>query len=88
MASHRSLSIGNTPVLVSPEGVHSGVEVILQNQSETNNIYVGTNSGTSVDSFGLKIYPTTAISVTLGSREEMWAVSDGTVDANLMWSNP
>ena len=73
--------------LVSPVGVHGGVDITIQNLSENDYIYIGGQEVTT-SSFGYRIDPKSAWSVELNGNDSLYAVSetDGTLSAVMMLS--
>lgn len=80
---HAVHTITSTPVLVSPEGVHSGFDITIQNNSATANAFVG-GEGVSSSSYGFKLKPDTAISFELPSKNDLYVVSDGTATVSVI----
>jgi hypothetical protein len=65
---------GTDSLRVSPEGVHSGTDVTIQNLHASEYVYIG---GATVDSenFGYRLAPGSAISFELSGRDALYAVS-------------
>lgn len=60
---------------ISPNGVHSGVDITVQNLSDTEYVYIG---GQDVDqeSFGYRLSPGAAWSVELPGTDALYAIAD------------
>jgi hypothetical protein len=65
---------GTDSLRVSPDGVHSGTDVTIQNLDNSEYIYIG---GVTVDSenFGYRLAPGAAISFELSGRDALYAIS-------------
>jgi hypothetical protein len=83
MASHKMVSVGTTPVLLSPPGVHGDIDMAIQSQSGTGSVFVGAQN-VSPSNFGSRIFPYSVYSVTLSGSEEVWAVSQGAVVVSVL----
>jgi hypothetical protein len=75
MANHSVKTVFTTPVLLSPNPTHSGVDLIIQNNSE-DNLFLGSDSVTE-EAYGFKLVPEAAISLRLSGREELYGCTDG-----------
>jgi hypothetical protein len=64
----------STAALLSPVGVHAGVDITIQNLSTDKYVYIGT-SEVSTSVFGYRIDPGAAWSVELAGNESVYAVS-------------
>lgn len=64
----------STPTLLSPVGVHSGVDITIQNVNQTGYIYLG-GSAVSSSNYGYRILPNHAISFELQGKDSLYAVS-------------
>jgi hypothetical protein len=80
---HAVHAVTDTPVLVSPDGVHSGFDLTIQNNSATANIFVG-GLGVSPTNYGFKLKPDAAVSFELPSRYDIYVVSDGTATVSVL----
>ena len=75
MTTHAFTTLSNTtPTLLSPNGVHSGVNVSVQNVSASGYIYLGDQNVTT-SSYGYRISPNNAISFELDAYDSIYAVS-------------
>jgi len=72
-------------ILISPKGVHAGVDITIQNLSSTGFIFIG-NTETTLTNFGYRISPGSAWSVELSGKDYIYATTDadGTVAAVFM----
>lgn len=76
MTTHRILSVGNTAaVRVTPNGLHSGMDITIQNLNESGNVYVG-GDGTTTTSYGYRITPGGAISFELAGSDDIFVVAE------------
>lgn len=75
MTTHVLATLSNTsPTLLSPNGVHSGVNVSVQNVSASGYIFLGDENVTT-SSYGYRISPNCAISFELDGHDSIYAVS-------------
>ena len=65
----------STPVLLTPQVVHSGVDITIQNLSTTATVYIGA-SNVSSSSYGHAIDPEMSVAFAVQARDENYAVSD------------
>jgi hypothetical protein len=87
MTKHFKFAATDTPYRVSPAGVHSGVDITIQNLSSTNEyIYVG-GENVSTFNFGYRLSPGHAISFELPGTDSLYVVSGGTVEASVIMTN-
>lgn len=63
------------PTRLSPAGVHSGVDITVQNLSETSYVYLG-GENVDVENFGYRLAPGAAWSVELPGTDALYAVGD------------
>jgi len=83
MANHSILILSNTtPTRLSPNGVHSGVELVIQNVSTNGYVYVGGPTVSST-SYGFRIDEDSAFGMNVLPQESMYAIAqnDGTTVA-------
>ncbi len=75
MTYHSLKTLSNTSAtLLSPNGVHSGTDITIQNVNVSGYIYIGGPSVTAED-YGYRLLPNHAISVELGGQSSIYAVS-------------
>lgn len=60
---------------ITPNGTHSGIDITLQNVSDTAYVYVGATGVTS-SNYGYRIAPGHAISWELPGKNALYAISD------------
>lgn len=76
MTMHSIVTLSNTyATRITPEGIHSGMDLTIQNGHPTGNIYVGAE-GVTTENYGFRIYPETAWSVELPGKDAIYAISD------------
>lgn len=76
MTIHALTTLSNTvPVRLSPVGIHSGVDITLQNVNTTAYVYVG-NENVSTSNYGFRIMPNHSISWELSGSDALYAVSN------------
>jgi hypothetical protein len=78
MASyHEILSLSDTEATeLTPEGrIHSGLDLTIQNLSETAHIFIGAVDVTT-ESYGFKLAPGAGFSIELNPRDELYAIAD------------
>jgi hypothetical protein len=79
MAKHKIVSVGTEAVRLTPNGLHSGMDITLQNINESGYIYIGGETVTPSD-YGYRIAPNTAISFELDGSDALYAVSEGSLN--------
>lgn len=82
MANHSVKTVSTTAVLLSPEPTHSGLDVIIQNNS-AGDLYLGSSSVTT-SSYGFKLVAGTAMSLRLSGREELYGVASSSININIL----
>lgn len=75
MAIHYVKTVGTAPTLLSPSATHSGVEVVVQNNSGADLFLGGSDVSTSV--YGFKLATASAISLRLAENEEVYGIVSG-----------
>jgi hypothetical protein len=81
MTTHAIVELTNeSPVLVSPNGVHSGCDITIQNINDSGYVYVG-GAGVTTTSYGYRIAPNTAISFELPGYNSIYLIGSTTLDA-------
>lgn len=74
MTAHKIFTLSTTsPTLLSPSGVHSGVDLTVQNINGEGYIFIG-GSGLTSGSYGFRIDPSHAISLELSGRDNLFAL--------------
>ena len=77
--SHNKTYIWDSSVRLSPYGVHSGVDITIQNLDSVNPIYLGGENVNS-NSFGYRLAAGTAVSFELPGKDAIYAYSDYEVE--------
>ena len=76
MTTHNLTTLSNaTATKLTPAGVHSGLDVTIQNIHATAVVYIGGAGVTSSD-YGYRLAPDTAISFELSGRDALYAITD------------
>lgn len=76
MAQHSLITLSNSSATrLTPNGVHSGMDITLQNLSDGSFIYLGSNEFTSSSDFGFRLSPGNAISFELSGKDSIFAIS-------------
>lgn len=76
MTQHSNPAISTTVATrLSPSGVHSGVDITIQNLSESSYVYIGSEN-VDLESFGYRLAPGAAWSVELPGTDSLYAVGD------------
>lgn len=75
MSTHLVITLSNEePTRLTPNGVHSGMDITIQNINTTGYVYVG-GEGLTSSSFGYRIAPDHAISFELPGGDSLYALS-------------
>lgn len=75
MTTHALVSLNtSTATRLSPNGVHSGINISIQNVNESGYLYLG-GQGVTTSSYGFRVSPGSAISFELDGNDGMYAVS-------------
>ena len=76
MTTHATITLhSSSATLVSPLGIHSGVDITIQNLSSEAYVFIGGQTVTT-SNFGYRISPASAISFELPGKDALYAVSD------------
>ena len=76
MTQHSSITLSNTSATrLTPNGLHSGMDITLQNINDTAYVYVGAE-GVTTTNYGYRISPNNAIAFELAGRDALYAISD------------
>lgn len=74
MTQHSLTTLSNTTATrLTPNGIHSGIDVTLQNVNSTGYIYVGSSSVSSTN-YGFRLMPNHSISFELPGNDSLYAV--------------
>lgn len=75
MTTHAIVTLSNTtPIQVSPNGTHSGIDITVQNINESGFVYIG-GAGVTTSSYGYRIAPSSAISFELPGYDSLFLVA-------------
>lgn len=73
---HSLTTLTNTSAIrLTPNGLHSGMDITIQNVDSSAYVYVG-GVGVSSSNYGYRISPNNAISFELAGIDAMYAISD------------
>jgi hypothetical protein len=73
---HELVTLSNlTATRITPEGLHSGMDITIQNVNETAYVYVGAQNVLTT-SYGYRIAPGHAISWELPGTDSLYLISD------------
>lgn len=77
MTTHNLITLptANTAVRLTPAGLHSGMDITIQNVNDTATLYLG-GEGVTASNYGFKIDAGQAFSVELPGKDAIYAVSD------------
>ena len=76
MTIHSTISLSSgTATRLTPNGIHSGMDITIQNLDASAYVYIGGEDVTS-DDFGYRLAPNTAISFELPGQDALYAISD------------
>ena len=76
MTQHSKIVLSNTTdTRLSPNGIHSGVDITIQNIDAEAYVFIGAEGVTSSD-YGFRLSPGAAISFELPGKDALYAVSD------------
>ena len=74
MTAHRIVALStSSPILLSPPGTHSGVDITMQNINAEGYVYIGASNLTNSD-YGFRIDPSHAISIELNGKDSIYAI--------------
>jgi hypothetical protein len=82
MAIHSFLTLSSSSATrLTPLGIHSGMDITLQNVDDTAYVFIGSSAVTASD-YGYRIAPGHAISFELPGKDDLYAITD-TNESNL-----
>jgi hypothetical protein len=85
MAQHSIIPLtSSTPVRLTPNGRHGGMDITLQNVNDSGYIYVGANDTLSSTNYGFRIMPNHSISFELPSLDALYAIGSTSMDLAVM----
>ena len=76
MTQHSLITLSNTSATrLTPNGLHSGMDITVQNVNDTGYIYLGSDSDVSSTDYGFRILPNHSISFELPTPDAMYAIA-------------
>jgi hypothetical protein len=76
MTQHSITTLSNTTATrLTPIGVHSGMDITIQNVNETAFVFIGGEGVTTTD-YGYRISPNNGIAFELAERDTLYAIAD------------
>jgi hypothetical protein len=76
MTTHATISLSSeTATRLTPNGIHSGMDITIQNFDDAAFVYVGGQDVTTED-FGFRLSPGSAISFELPGKDALYAITD------------
>lgn len=75
--THSTLSLNNSEATrLTPNGLHSGMDITIQNLDASAYIYIGGEGDLNPENFGYRLSPGLAISFELPGRDSLYAITD------------
>lgn len=75
MTQHSLTTLSNTTATrLTPNGIHSGMDITLQNVNGTGYIYIGSSSVSSTN-YGFRLMPNHSISFELPGQDSLYAIA-------------
>ena len=65
----------STATRLTPNGIHSGMDVTIQNIHDSAYVYIG-GEGVTTSSYGYRLNPGSAISFELPGKDALYAITD------------
>ena len=85
MAQHSIVALTNsTPVRITPNGKHGGMDITLQNINDSGYIYIGGDDTLSSTNYGFRIMPNHSISFELPSFDALYAIGSTSMNLAVM----
>lgn len=76
MTTHATISLSSeTETRLTPNGLHSGMDVTIQNLEAEAYVYIG-GEGVTTENFGYRLAPASAISFELPGKNALYAIAD------------
>ncbi len=76
MALHNLVTLSNSSTTrLSPNGIHGGIDITIQNVNATGYVYLGANSSVSSLDYGFRIMPNHSISFELPGTDALYAIA-------------
>lgn len=84
MTQHALVTLNDTATRLTPNGIHSGIDITIQNVDSSAYVYLG-GPEVSISNYGYKLSPNTAWSIELPGQDAIYAVTDsnGSIVATL-----
>ena len=80
--AHQLYSLNDTtPVRITPNGKHSGLDITIQNVDSEGFVYVGTDDTLTSSNYGYRILPSHAISFELNSNDALYIIGSKSLSA-------
>jgi hypothetical protein len=83
MTRHSRITVWDNATRLSPNGIHSGVDLTVQNLDGSNYVYLGGEEVNS-NNFGYRLAPGAAVSFELPGRDAIYAYSDNEIDVAVL----
>lgn len=76
MTRHALTTLSNSSAIrLTPNGIHSGMDITIQNVDASAYVYIGGEGVTALD-YGYRISPNNAWSIELPGEDALYAISD------------
>lgn len=76
MTSHALTTLSSsTAARLTPNGTHGGMDITIQNVSDTAYVYVG-GAGVTSSNYGYRLTPGSAFSIELPGKDPLYAITD------------
>jgi hypothetical protein len=76
MTTHATISLSSeTATRLTPNGLHSGMDITIQNVDDEAYVYIG-GENVNPEDFGYRLSPGLAISFELPGRDALYAITD------------
>ena len=76
MTTHATISLSSeTATRLTPNGIHSGMDITIQNLDDSAYVYVG-GEDVNPEDFGYRLSPNSAISFELPGKDALYAITD------------
>lgn len=77
MAQHSLITLSNTSATrLTPNGIHSGMDLTIQNTNDSGYIFIGGNSSVSSSNYGFRLIPNQAIAFELPGSDSIYAIAE------------
>lgn len=75
--THAIISLSNEAATrLTPNGIHSGMDITIQNISDEDYVYIGGEGDLNAENFGYRLSPGLAISFELPGKDALYAITD------------